>query len=435
LKNPEKDLSLIRVRMTIESKRFTYYLVHKIAPEFWDIANGCVIIDMKENKKLKGNPQLQNILRNINKEIENTRNALICTIEDFRFRDIHPSHTQIKQELAKRLGRISSSKIKQDKKEQPKFADFMLYLDYYITQCEDGKILNSKGIRLAPDTIRNYKMTRIMLKKYSKDQHIKLTFETMGLDFYKDLVSYLNKTEHSRGKYKPNAIGKFIKHIKKFMKYAYDNDYTQNKEFSKKEFRIYKEDVETIYLTENELKTISALSLSPSDEQVRDAFLISCYTGMRYSDISRLDANKHINFNENMITIITQKTNNRVIVPLKPMVRSILEKYDNQMPKVQTNQSTNRVLKSICQRAGLTEPVALMVTSGGIRQEETYPKYKLVTSHTARRSFATNAFKSGMPSISIMQITGHRTESSFMRYIRISKEENAKTLQNHEFFK
>jgi integrase len=63
-----------------------------------------------------------------------------------------------------------------------------------------------------------------------------------------------------------------------------------------------------------------------------------------------------------------------------------------------------------------------METSGGVRKEKTYPKYKLVTSHTARRSFATNAFKQGVPSLAIMQITGHRTETSFMRYIKIGKE-------------
>ena len=54
--------------------------------------------------------------------------------------------------------------------------------------------------------------------------------------------------------------------------------------------------------------------------------------------------------------------------------------------------------------------------------------------YTARRSFATNAYLAGLPPISIMKITGHKTESSFMKYIKISEKENAIQLKGHEFF-
>lgn len=86
-------------------------------------------------------------------------------------------------------------------------------------------------------------------------------------------------------------------------------------------------------------------------------------------------------------------------------------------------------------KAEITNFVSIIETTGGVRQEVTYEKCDMVTSHTARRSFATNAYKAGIPSLSIMQITGHTTESSFMRYIRVSKEENAITLQGHAFFR
>lgn len=65
---------------------------------------------------------------------------------------------------------------------------------------------------------------------------------------------------------------------------------------------------------------------------------------------------------------------------------------------------------------------------------QTMPKYKLVSSHTARRSFATNAYLAGVPTISIMKITGHKTESAFMKYIKISGKENAVKLKGHKFF-
>ena len=134
------------------------------------------------------------------------------------------------------------------------------------------------------------------------------------------------------------------------------------------------------------------------------------------------------------MTIITQKTGTLVVIPMHPKVEAIFRKYGNRPPKAQSNQSTNRVLKRLCRKAGITNFVSVVETEGGIRHEATYEKCDMVTSHTARRSFATNAYRAGIPSLSIMQITGHSTESSFMRYIRVSKEENAIALQKHTFF-
>ncbi len=64
----------------------------------------------------------------------------------------------------------------------------------------------------------------------------------------------------------------------------------------------------------------------------------------------------------------------------------------------------------------------------------TFRKYELVCTHTARRSFATNAYKAGVPTIAIMKITGHTQESTFLRYIKVSAEENAEMLAKHPFF-
>jgi site-specific recombinase XerD len=436
LKNATREFSLIRVRMTIDKVRFTYYLPTQIKSQHWDKTNGCALEDPKRNPALKGNPTMQTILRNINREIDKTTDSLIAVIENFKMQNIQPTNAQIKIELDKRLGREAKRVIEPEpQKEQRTFKDFLSFIEFYIDQCNKGLIRNSKGLLLSPGTVRSYGMTKVILKKYSANRHEKLTFDSINMDFYNDFVEYLNKAEHQRGKYKPNVIGKFIKQIKAFMRYAYENHYTQNREFERKGFKVFKEDVETIYLNEEELEALYNLELSNGESHVRDAFLISCYTGMRYSDIDRLDVSKHVDFEKNIITIITQKTNVKVVIPMNTIVLNILKKHNYQAPQVQSNQATNRVLKVICEQAKIDSPVTIMETSGGVRKENTYPKYKLVTSHTARRSFATNAFKRGVPTLSIMQITGHKTETSFMRYIRIDKEENAKSLQTHGFFK
>jgi integrase len=94
----------------------------------------------------------------------------------------------------------------------------------------------------------------------------------------------------------------------------------------------------------------------------------------------------------------------------------------------------NIYLKELCQRAGFSERIELGRTKGGLRETRVLEKWELVTTHTARRSFATNAFLAGVPTISIMKITGHKSESVFMKYIKVSTEQNALLLLQHPHF-
>ena len=378
LKNATHESSLIRVRVNVNGSRLTYYLPsnYKITPAHWDKDAGRAIEDSRYNPDLKGNPQLQVILRNVNKEIEKTTNALIKVMEDFKLRDIHPTTDLVREKLRKELNRSEII-------EKRTFADFNAFIDYYIALCREGSILNNKGSMLVAGSIRNYLSTQSALKKYSTNRRITLRLDSITVDFYNDFIKFLNETKHARGQYKPNVIGKFVKNIKVFMRYAYENGYTTNDDYKRREFKVYKEDVETVYLTEVELDALYALELPENQAHVRDGFFVSCYTGLRYSDLARLKE-KHINFERKILTIVTQKTNTPVIIPIHPKVEEIFRKHDNQPPTIQCNQSTNRMIKRLCRMADITDLVFITETKGGIRREQTYEKCELVTSHTAR---------------------------------------------------
>ena len=62
---------------------------------------------------------------------------------------------------------------------------------------------------------------------------------------------------------------------------------------------------------------------------------------------------------------------------------------------------------------------------GTLGQEKKYPKYELISSHTARRSFCTNAYKDNIPTLAIMAISGHKTEQAFLKYIKADSKEHA----------
>ena len=114
-------------------------------------------------------------------------------------------------------------------------------------------------------------------------------------------------------------------------------------------------------------------------------------------------------------------------------MRNIIKRY-NGFPKGKANQHLNREIKHIAKAAGIKGSIVLTRTQGGKKVSTTYQKWELVTTHTARRSFATNLYKAGIPAINIMKITGHRNVGTFMKYIKIDAEENAELLSKHKLF-
>jgi integrase len=121
-------------------------------------------------------------------------------------------------------------------------------------------------------------------------------------------------------------------------------------------------------------------------------------------------------------------------VPIHTFVLNILERYGYNLPKVINNQKFNEYIKEICKQASIEETIIIHETKGNLKYSKTEPKYSLVSTHTARRSFATNAFIAGIPTVQIMKITGHKSERVFMKYIKITAKENAARLKLHPFF-
>ena len=102
------------------------------------------------------------------------------------------------------------------------------------------------------------------------------------------------------------------------------------------------------------------------------------------------------------------------------------------MPPAISNQKTNEYLKEIGEQIkSLKVVVSKTLTKGGLKVTTNYKKWELLTTHSGRRSFATNEYLNGTPSITIMAITGHKTEKAFLRYIKLTPNEHAKLLKLH----
>ena len=173
--------------------------------------------------------------------------------------------------------------------------------------------------------------------------------------------------------------------------------------------------------------------LTKIQERIRDLFVVGCLTGLRYSDYSTLTID---NFNDNFIIKIQKKTKRKVIIPLHDYVREIYSKYNGEISSGLSIQHFNRYVKKICREIGLNTLVTYSYTRGGKIITETKEKWALISSHTARRSAATNMYLTGrMKTFEIMTITGHSTEKSFFRYIKVTKEDTIKQIAGDSFFR
>jgi len=181
-----------------------------------------------------------------------------------------------------------------------------------------------------------------------------------------------------------------------------------------------------IYISEEELDLMLKYDLSDNIEfdRLRDLFIIGCETGLRYSDFSRL-TKYHIDINKRIIRLTMKKTLGNVVIPISKRLQKVLEKYDYHPPTDISSHYFNKNIKTIAELAKINVPVTKIKEIGNQKIEEHFFKYECVSTHTCRRSFCTNQFLNGMPSILIRRISGHTDEKSFLLYIKIDEEQAA----------
>lgn len=321
------------------------------------------------------------------------------------------------------------------------------YLDYFI-EITPQRRHKQTGRLLSASTPSVYKTMRRHLVEFARTVHMRdFEFEEIDMKFYNRLVVYLQAKQFAA-----NTVGKIIKELKAVLRQAERdgaNAYTAYKDFT-----VYTEAVDNVYLSEVELEAIRTANLNKKPhevkelisaqkvefemldddwrvyggtlEKVRDWFLLLAWTGSRFSDLEKISQQE---VGTGFISFRQQKTNTKVVIPVHPVVREILERYDYAMPLPISNQKFNHYLKIVCLLAGIDNMESKTRTEGGVLKTTTSPKWMLVSSHTGRRSFCTNMYKRGLPTITIMAISGHTTEKSFLRYIKVTQEEHAQLMK------
>ncbi len=317
----------------------------------------------------------------------------------------------------------------------------------YIKGIEDGEVRTTKKERYAKESVKNWcQFRRVFLDFFAIRPFSWNDINELLVDRY---ISFLEDLGYMK-----YTIDKHISLFKTIIGVAERQGLHTNHIACSllKSPQIKEEDkAKEIYLTTTELSALYDMKLTGFEEQVRDVFLIGCFTALRYSDYSRIEkSNIGITHNgTKVIRLIQEKTAGTVVIPiLDNRLETLLKKYDYNVPKI-WDQNLNRTIKEICKKLAVTVPslqkkertmltlkerrAEMEAKKKGVAlyeyDEQGYPlksRWELVASHTARRSCITNMYLSHKFTVpQMMSVSGHKTETMFYKYVKLSLDEYA----------
>ncbi|WP_405610837.1 tyrosine-type recombinase/integrase [Polaribacter sp. Asnod1-A03] len=284
---------------------------------------------------------------------------------------------------------------------------------------------SSKSTKTAR-TIKSYVTTINFLKDFESYSGIRLLFDSIDSTFFEKLQDYTFTERKNKNSY----FAFIIKVLKTFMNWSLDKEYHNNLKYKK--FKAKEDETEIIYLTMDELMKLYNHDFeSPRLNQVRDMYVFNSVTGLRISDYKAL---KPSNVKKDYLLITVQKTKAiNTKIPLNKFSREILERYKDTIHEplpVISDQKLNKYIKECCKIVEIDTMITKTRYVGQKRIEKTVPKYELITSHTARKTFVTNSLILGMKEMVVRNITGHKKEESFRRYVKIADDFKRKEMDN-----
>jgi len=364
--------------------------------------------------------RVRNVVEALGKDAINTRLDELQAVTKTYIIELTAKGKRLSKELLKKLlDGYTNNQLSDNENTLHGFVIGFLERNKTRANASTGKLLSYK-------VQREHERTYQLLKQFedTKNKGIRLEFEDITLDFYADFTAFLQGLKLS-----VNTIGHKIQTIKTWLNEATERGINKSQQYKSHRFKAITEETENIYLTNAELEQLYKHEFkSEKLTRVRDLFLIGAFTGLRFSDFTSITPD---NMHGNTLRIEQQKTGKHVSIPLHPIALEIWHKYGETLPKNISNQKFNDYIKEACKEAGIDSTEQKGITKGGLRVKRSFKKYELVSSHTARRSFATNLYLGGFPTLSIMQVTGHKTETAFMKYIKVTADQHAELLQLH----
>lgn len=297
---------------------------------------------------------------------------------------------------------------------------FFYVIDKFLKECPER--LNSDGERICERRIKMYYYTRQRLVEFQRSEKKELSFQNFDYQTLEHFQTFLTKKNLAN-----NTICRYFKMLHVILRYAENLGIAVNQDWRKyKNTKQNRKD--SVVLNQDEIqRVIDYQPINECEANVKKLFLIGIHTGLRFGDFSELQPG-NIDFNNMTINKIMNKTGRLVTIPLHPFLADMLK--NEELPHKITDVRFNAYIKQLMKKIGLDEVIQIKKIVGGKRIVEYKQKWELVSSHTCRRSFATNLYKSGVNPSIIMLCTGHKDLDSFMRYIILDDTDKLQVVRN-----
>ena len=405
LKSPKGDkesLIYFSAYFKNESKKLIYSTGETITPKEWNFKN-------RMPNDLSGRTTRADNHRAINMQLNRYTDFYIKIINRY----IHAE-----QEIT--VENIRNEFDKEFKKTKTGSRDFFAVYDKFMTE----KINDKTDKANSTSTIKRYEYNKKLLQDFEESKDVKLNFNQIDKKFYNTFINYCTNTKN----HSTNTLSRNIGLFKTFMNWAVLNRYTYKLDFQ--EFKnIKKEITDEVALSKEQVVEIFNFDFSNNQrlERVRDLFVFGCFTGMRYSNYSKIKKNDII---DSHIKVRDVKDNRKQLnIPLNDYSSYLLKKYDYRLPEI-SNQKFNVYIKEVIKIVGYTEDIKKTSKLGNEIIETVTPFYKRISSHTARRSFITIMKTEKVPDKIIMGFTGHKSLEVFNQYYKPNDIEKVDFMQD-----
>lgn len=414
LARPKQKVSSIRAKISVSGASIFLYTGRSVETENWDKKKCFVKTYVGKNTTTLLNQRLKEL------EID------ILTLLD-RYKNGKPkmNFVELQSKLSALVDRPDRKADMTGKVQNIHKETLNGFIDRFVEDCETGVRLSPKRQKLKPSSIGSYKTTKGYLMKFQEQSKKILTlkdFSQTDIDKFSDFLIIDEE-------FAMNTHAKSMMDLLQIIKYAVKLKKIPAAKLVELEFDTRREETDSIYLTEDEILQLLEIKdfADPVHEQVRDVFVVGCFTAMRFSDYSTIDPSAIRN---NRLEFVQKKTGNKVTIPIHPVVNMILKKYENALPKVPKNNEFNRIIKLVGEKLPcLHVPFTKQVTYGRELKELVDMKFNYLQTHTARRSFCSNEFLKKTDPMIIMSISGHKSHKSFMRYIKVTGDQFADQLE------
>ena len=428
----KKGENPIRVSISIKGTRLVSTAGFNVSPSRWDGDNQCVK-SKTTNSKGKTDKDINNRLKLI--------------AGGFTTYESKISHKPTTEELGDYLAELKGSTRKRPQREHHEDTKLSVldYFDLFVRT-------ESRVCQWEAGTLQCWSAFRKHLQNLGA-----VDFDFFNEAGMSEFANYLRESNADLDKVamQENTAKKHFANLRWFLNWCISKGYCSDSQISHYTPKFKIVDKPVIFLTVDELNKLFNYESPRNGDEVelidargetytktvhdasaldktRDLFCFCAYTGLRYSDATKL---KRTDIQDGKINVTTKKTYDKLSIELNSKSRSILEKYadanfpfDLALPTI-SNQKMNDYLKDLGELCGFNDPVTKVFYRGGRRVEETFRKWELLTTHAGRRTFICCAISFGIPPQVVMKWTGHSDYKAMKPYIDIAEQTKSKAMK------